>query len=214
MKHPSIQELFKYWNSRRGPDLAPDRDAIEPGGIRHILADTFILGSTAQDEYRFRLAGTRACAIFGRELRGQSFPGLWAEAGRPAMRSLLAVVADESIGIAAGVTGRTADGATLDLEMLVLPLKHRSRRDGRMLGALVPSQIPYWFGLNPVLDLTLGPLRYVGHREEIFARAALVRAEQSRPSPAETHGVVSALGYGPGGSSRRGLMIYEGGLSE
>ncbi len=43
MKHPTSRMLFSYWDSLRGDRAAPERGEIEPGAIRHILAETFIL---------------------------------------------------------------------------------------------------------------------------------------------------------------------------
>ena len=48
MKHSSNRELFEYWNKRRGRRSAPERGEIEPGAIRHVLADTFILVGAQQ----------------------------------------------------------------------------------------------------------------------------------------------------------------------
>src|SRR4051794_37663355 len=70
MKHAASRMLYAYWDGARGERAAPERSEIEPGAIRHILADTFIqIGAHGAAE--FRLAGTRLCAPFGRELRGQ-----------------------------------------------------------------------------------------------------------------------------------------------
>ena len=85
MKHPSNRELFEYWNTRRGRRSAPDRNEIEPGAIRHLLADTFILAFDASGGHPFRLAGTRVCALFGRNLKGASFLDLWAASSRGAV---------------------------------------------------------------------------------------------------------------------------------
>jgi hypothetical protein len=73
MKHSSIRELFDYWNERRGRRAAPERGDIEPGDIRGVLADTFILAFDAPASHPFRIAGTRVCALFGRELKGEAF---------------------------------------------------------------------------------------------------------------------------------------------
>ena len=84
MKHPSTRELFDYWNNRRGSRPAPERSEIEPGAIRRVLADTFILGIDPGSGHPFRIAGTRVCAIFGRELKGMAFTDLWRETSRSA----------------------------------------------------------------------------------------------------------------------------------
>ena len=71
MKNASSQELYAYWEKQRGTRSAPARTDIEPGAIRHILSDAFILALDGDAGHPFRLAGTRLCALFGRELKGE-----------------------------------------------------------------------------------------------------------------------------------------------
>jgi hypothetical protein len=164
MKHPSNRELFDYWNERRGERLAPERADIEPAAIRRILGDTFVLEATGGDSHPFRIAGTRLCALFGRELKAESFLKLWQRPGQTAIRELIAVVMEEKVGIVASVTGATSDDtlAPLNLEMLLLPLAYQSRGDARVMGALVPMAAPYWLGAKAIGPLTLGMFRHVG----------------------------------------------------
>src|SRR5262249_54762298 len=130
---------------------------------------------------------------FCRELKNESFLGLWSQAGRPVVRERLAGVADESTGIVASVSGRTADGGALDLELLLLPLRHQGHAHARLLGVLAPLTVPYWIGAMPLRDLTLGTFRHLGPVIETAPRFA---------SAAE------------GGRLRRGLLIYDGGRPE
>ena len=71
MKHPSSRDLYAYWNERRGSRLAPERADIEPSAIRQVLGDTFVLAADSVAQHPFRLAGTRLCALFGRELKSE-----------------------------------------------------------------------------------------------------------------------------------------------
>src|SRR5436190_21085889 len=96
MKHPSIRELYDYWNARRGLRSAPDRAEIEPGAIRRVLADTFILAFEQRARHPFRIAGTRVCAAFGRELKSVPFLDLWGDDSQKQMRDLLTIVAHEA----------------------------------------------------------------------------------------------------------------------
>jgi hypothetical protein len=161
MKHSSTRELHAYWNERRGARAAPERGDIEPGAIRKALGDTFILASDPTRGYAFRLAGTRVCALFGRELRGESFAALWDRAGRAAVRELLSVVAGETTGIVAGASGRTAERFAADLELVLLPLAHRGQSHTRMIGALAPLAAPLWLGASRLEWITLGHLRHL-----------------------------------------------------
>jgi hypothetical protein len=192
MKHPSARELYDYWNALRGPRPAPERSEIEPAAIRRALADTFILAYDNGTGHSFRIAGTRLCAAFGRELRGAAFIDLWDQESSHRLRDLLGVVTRECIAIVAGARGRSAEGADLDFELLVLPLRHRNAADARLLGALAPREAPYWFGINPLGRLSLGTIRYLGDQH--------ATAPDSRIEPLP-----------PGGRIRHGLVVYDGG---
>ena len=146
MKHPSTRALYAYWNQKRGNRAAPDRSDIDPAAIRHALGDTFMLAADFVDELRFRLAGTRVCALFCREIKGEAFPALWSEESRKGIEDLLTIVTNETLGAVAGLTGRTADGSEADVEILLLPLAHLGHARIRALGVLAPIVPPYWLG--------------------------------------------------------------------
>ncbi len=69
MKHPSSREFFAYWDAKRGDARAPDRSEIEPGAVRELLGDIFVLSYDNEAGYPFRVAGTRVCALLGRDLK-------------------------------------------------------------------------------------------------------------------------------------------------
>jgi len=162
MKHASTRLLFDYWNERRGWRLAPARSDIDPGNIRHVLGDTFMLAADFTDCIRFRLAGTRVCALFAREIKGEPFNNLWSEASREPLEKLLAAVLTENVGVVAGVLGRTRDRTEAKFELLLLPLAPDGRTRIRALGALAPLTPPYWLGERAVTELDLRTFRHVG----------------------------------------------------
>ena len=192
MKHPSIRELFDYWNLRRSHRVAPERADIDPGEIRTILADTFIVAYDEPAGHPFRIAGTRVCALFGQDLKHEPFLNLWTPDSRSLMGDLIGVIGHESVGVMAGVTGRTYAGRPLNLELLVLPLVHAGRTDARVLGAIAPAGATTWIGGNSLGELTLGTFRYV--------------ATEATPNLA--HGDPRRKGR-----LRHGLVVYDGGLT-
>jgi len=96
---------------------------------------------------------------------------LWAEPERTDMLKLVTAAAEESAGFIAGASGHNADGAMVDLELLVLPLRHRHPSQRRLLGVLVP---PCWLGTTPVQGLNCGTIRYLGPDSEDFLAPRLV----------------------------------------
>jgi hypothetical protein len=193
MKHSSTRELFDYWNMRRGTRPAPERGEIEPGAIRRVLADTYMLNFDPRSGHPFRIAGTRVCAAFGRELKGVAFTEIWAGASQDPIRDVLTTVATESVGVVAGASGRSCAGAVLELEFLVLPLAHRGGASTRILGALVPAEVPYWLGTQTLGRLTLGMIRYLG---PLTGPCSVPRSAPAVPSNARV---------------RHGLVVYDGG---
>jgi hypothetical protein len=161
MKHAATRMLFSYWDALRGERAAPERGEIEPGEIRHVLADTFILEIKDDRRCEFRLAGTRICALFGRELKGAEFNGIWTEDAHDEVRRTVDIVTTETAGIVAGLAGRTQGGERLDLELVLLPLRHRSKTQSRVLGALSPAILPHWLGFDSLEDLRASSMRVI-----------------------------------------------------
>jgi hypothetical protein len=192
MKTASARRLFAYWNERRGSRLAPERGDIEPGAIRGILGDSFIITFDAAADHPFRLAGTRICALFGHELKGEPFVQRWDDASRKLVGDLVAIVADEAVAVVGGVTARTAEGSGADLELLLLPLYHRGKTHVRLLGVLAPLAVPYWLGAERVVALTLGAIRHLGPAVETIAAPRLVKGDATA-------------------RIRHGLTVYDGG---
>jgi hypothetical protein len=195
MKHPSNRDLFAYWNERRGEQLAPKRTDIEPGAIRKVLGDTFVLEVDGRAQHPFRLAGTRLCALFVRELKGESFLKLWERSGQAAMRELIAVVMEEQVGIVAQVSASAANDALLpvNLELLLLPLAYETRSEARLIGAMAPLAAPYWLGAKAAGALTLGMFRHVGPAVDMTVPPRFRAAS---------------------GRLRHGLTVYDGGRAD
>src|SRR5262249_42316291 len=126
-----------------------------------------------------RLAGTRVCALFGRELKNERFIDMWSAASRAMVADLLDSVADEATGLVASASGRTAEGWAQDVELVLLPLAHRGDTHARMIGALAPLSTPFWLGATRLGPLTLGNIRHLDPVQEMSTAARLVAGDKS-----------------------------------
>ncbi|KQP39552.1 PAS domain-containing protein [Methylobacterium sp. Leaf106] len=203
MKHPTSRMLYHYWDQLRGTRAAPERSEIEPGEIRNLLSESLILElDMARSVATVRLAGTRVCALFGRELRGSAFAAIWGEGQADPWR-LVETVAVDTVGIVAGLRGMTQRDEQIDLELLLLPLRHRGQTQVRLLGALSPKVVPQWLGLRPVERLESVSLRVLDPTYDVIdlARSDAAANLRNLPQPANDSLPV-----------RRGhLMVHPGG---
>jgi hypothetical protein len=183
MKHPSNRAFFAYWDDKRGGARAPDRSEIEPGAVRELLGDIFVLSYDSPAGYPFRVAGTRVCALHGCDLKDKSFLALFAPESRREIADIVAVVAEELLGAVAGITATAQDGSRAHLELLLLPFNTRAHTPLSLTGLLAPFD-----DANSVLgDFTLTSWRYLAHPPQRFVPRALKKL-----------------------AIARGFMVYEG----
>lgn len=138
MRTKTAAALYEYWTRRRGGRPVPLRRDIEPADLARILPDLFILEHSAAADPRFRLAGTRLCAQFGRELKGGPFDALFP----PDQRNRVARAVENVMArrMPAILLGEAVDGAleTTEIETVLLPLATTGERADRIIGAFVP----------------------------------------------------------------------------
>lgn len=199
MKHAISQELYGYWDRLRGGEPAPKRSDIEPSDIRRILADTFILEAGAREGHVVRLAGTRICGLYCRELRGMNFLDLWVADDRQAVATLVAAVSDDGAGAVVTADARTARARSVTCEIVLLPLRHGAGAYDRIVGSVAALERPYWLGAEPVVSQAVSSLRLLPPADPRRVR----RRQEDWPVP---------FPASRAGTRRRGhLFILDGG---
>ena len=183
MKHPVSREFFTYWESKRGEARAPERADVDPSALRELLADIFVLSYDDAATYPFRVAGTRVCALFGRDVKDQGLPALFGKQHRRDISDIIAAVAEDVVPAVTGLTATSADGRTTHLELLLLPFNARAHTPISLTGLLAP------FGdVQGVLgEFKLVSWRYLAHPPQRLVPRMLKKLQVAR-----------------------GLMVYEG----
>jgi len=182
MKHPSNRQFFSYWNEKRGDGRAPDRSDIQPEAVRELLGDIFVLACDEDTRYPFRVAGTRLTALLGRDLKGESFPGLFEASGRRDIADIITAVTEDMLAAVAGITATSAAGPA-HLELLLLPFNPRAHVPMSLTGLLAPFES----GHGRLSDFKLTSWRYLHPPTERIVPRALRKLKLAR-----------------------GLMVYEG----
>ncbi|WP_417690009.1 PAS domain-containing protein [Roseibium sp.] len=219
MKNGVTQTLYNYWDDLRGTRPAPNRSEIDPGHIRGLLGDTFILETHDPHTVRYRLAGTRLCSAHCRELKGRNFLRGWSEKDREAMASLLTAITEDAAAAVVGIAGHTEREQVLPMEMLLLPLNVPGEGRIRILGSCTPMERPYWLGLHPIMKQSITSLRLVWPDERPYflnrGDNAGIRSNPIMPRfTAENMAMpAGAMAPMPQGAERRvgHLTVYDGG---
>ncbi len=173
MKHDWTADLLTYWDRLRGTRAAPDRRDISPRALGGKLPNIFILRSDGDGEtlpsvsgagaphipparqWQFRLAGTRLCTLYGRELRNTRFLSLWHDDIRPWLSEQLHLSGLDYRPLRLEHTGITLAEKTCHFETLLLPL-HEADGSPAWIGSMVPLEQPLWLGSEPLISNLIG----------------------------------------------------------
>lgn len=182
MRHSGSQALFQYWNNLRAGRPAPERREVEPSDVRTILGDTFILEVSMQmRSISFRLAGTRLCAAYGRELKGHGFLALWNEEDNFNIARAVNRVYQEFIPTILSYTAISASDRLAEYESVLLPLMPVAGGNARILGIATPRTNPYWLGSDPLIQNVVRNIRNI----EILDNGPTLAPELNYPAPSE-----------------------------
>ena len=207
MKHATTRELYEYWNRVRGDGRAPLRSAIEPSDIRRILGEMFILEVLERDNYHVRLAGTRICAIYCREIKGTNLLDLWSGEDRHAMATLAAAVSEDGAAAVVTISAETARDQVVPCELILLPLRHGGQSFDRVLGSCAAMERPYWLGSEPIVRQSITSLRLIWPDE-----APTFMRRRSDRATATAVADVPPIRLPVSGSRRHGhLFVVDGG---
>lgn len=199
MKQLVTNELYDYWRGLKGARRAPERNDIDLAAIRHLLAHVFILQVDPLGRFPLKMCGTRINAYWLEEQKGRSFLEFWGERDRSAVASALSTVTDDARPVVAGARSAPGDIPGIDLELLLLPLRHFGKTHSLVLGSLAPANEPAWLGRMPVRALNIHTLRVIGAGD---ARFACGQVQDSGPGERSR---------APAGRPK--LVLHEGGKS-
>ena len=162
LTQPAGKAAYDYWNAlRNGRDLA-GRSDVDPAALRSVLPQIMLLQHLHAKEIVFRLAGTRICQAFGRELRDHSLLSLWDRAHRSVIAGALIASLKRATPLVLRFRAHALGREPRDGECMLLPLLDEAGRAALWLGSFA-------FARDPLGDKT-------------FTRLELTRAESIMPN--------------------------------
>ncbi|MEE9313764.1 MAG: PAS domain-containing protein [Rhizobiaceae bacterium] len=168
MRHKKTKQMLDYWMDLYNeigntPDnhhkhIWPDRSDVQPAQCRSLLGDMFILDSTSSS-VSYRLAGTKLCSLYGRELKQERFADAFVSEDQQAAENWASQLARDDYLALICSKATTEDGHQLNLETLLMPLSHNGGVGARILGITIPCESPPWLGSKHIVSQAIRSVR-------------------------------------------------------
>lgn len=129
-RHPDLQILYRYWDTKRGPRALPSRADINPAEIKPLLPDVMLW--SAAEPFLIRLVGDHIVRFVGANNTGKPATERMPPDAATSMRAVIATVIESKsprfrLGKAYWLAGKSyrnfeacflplsADGETVDM---------------------------------------------------------------------------------------------------
>lgn len=201
-------QLYTYWNTLRQEKKAPHRFDVDPSQITSLLSEAFILEYKSYDDYSFRLAGTKVCKQFGRELKNNNFMDLWSLKDQQDIKNLMfCITTDAAVGVC-NFTAEAENGHNIDYEMILLPLLHHDHSISRIIGTMVTNSQTYWLGTSPFQRCELQNITLFWPTEDKFLDVDDINSPTDNVVPLDQ---LDQADYKLITSENRQFRVYDGG---
>lgn len=192
--HPGSRTLFRYWERVRGERAAPRRSEIDLKQLRPYVGNLFVL-ERRRDIYRWRVAGTRVCELYRRDLTGGDSLADLDTFERATIGSFLAAVVETLQPCVLRFRLNTSERQTIGVEMLGVPVQSGPGDSIHVFGSLFPFRDASTMSYERITGVELSGARSI-HTEHL---------------PGDE--LVARLRAGPAGP-RRPFQVVHGGRDE
>jgi hypothetical protein len=137
--HPGTRTLYRYWETIRAENAAPNRDDLDLKQITAIVPNLMMLErDNMRQTYNWRLAGTNTCMLYRRELTGTNVLAGWDKFERDTINKLLDKVVTSLQPCLIRFRLTTNMDQVIGAEMLGLPLHARNGSRFHVFGGVFP----------------------------------------------------------------------------
>ena len=167
MRQTAARTILSYWQAIAPDEGAPAQASVAPRALKRFLPDIFLLERLDRAVFAFRMAGTRLCARYGRELRDHDFVRLWPAAQHGDILAALGRCLQDARPVTLEGAAATLDGKTVSFQILLMPLTDTEGRVTRLMGAMLTADDQALRDgqilINQTLDAAIDPLLSLIH---------------------------------------------------
>jgi hypothetical protein len=185
--HPSSRHLFRHWEMLRAERPCPTREEFEFGPLKLIMPDMVVIDRDfLRNSFKYRLAGTRVCALFNQNLTADNVVNGWdAFESDVISRHLLTVINQQQPAVVR-MRLTTDREQAVAAELIALPAQMRDSHRIQIIGGLFPFRTARSLGHSRIVKRELVSARVIWteHQEPLpRSEPERVAASGQRISP-------------------------------
>jgi len=160
--HPTSRTLFRFWETTRGEMAAAKKQDLDLKKIAKILPNLCILERDPdRPVYKWRLAGTGICRLWGKEVTGRDVLEGWEDFEKQTMASSFDMVMATLQPCVARFKAVNEHGLEVGVEFIACPIQDSKTGAIQILGAVVPFRAPDWLGTQDLVGFELSAMRKI-----------------------------------------------------
>jgi hypothetical protein len=160
--HPGSRTIFRHWESIRGESSAADREDLDLSQLGKYVPWLFVIErSTRTNSYIWRLAGSKICDLWRKELTGSDVFSGWDTFERDTVRRLFDGVTRDLQPCTLRLRLFTSLGQTVEVEFIALPLRARDGHSIHVFGGVMPFREHGLLGYDRISALELASARTI-----------------------------------------------------
>jgi hypothetical protein len=160
--HPGTRALYRYWETIRAENAAPNRNDLDLKQISTIVPNLMMLERDhMRQTYKWRVAGTNTSLLYRRELTGTDVLAGWDTFERETIRKLLDTVVTSLQPCLIRYRMTTTMDQVIGAEMLGLPLHARNGSRFHVFGGVFPFREIANLGYDGIKHMELSGARTI-----------------------------------------------------
>lgn len=160
--HPGTRNLYRYWEAIRAESAAPNRDDLDLTQISTIVPNLLMLERDhMRQTYKWRLAGTKICQLYRKELTATDALAGWDSFERDTIKKLLDTVVTSLQPCLIRFRLTTTTDQVIGAEMIGMPLHARNGSRFHVFGGIFPFRDAASIGYDGIKQMELSGARTI-----------------------------------------------------
>jgi hypothetical protein len=165
--HPSSRILFSHWEKLRAERACPTREEFSFEPIKQQLPDMIVIDRDfLRNSFKYRLAGSQACALFNRNLTGSDVMAGWDTFEADVITRHLNTVLNQRQPAIIRMRLTTDRSHVVALELIALPVQMRGSPRIQIIGGMFPFRSAQGLGHGAIVAQELVSARVIWTEHE------------------------------------------------